>query len=226
MTGEVGPILPLRGAISAAKSGGATPIEVPSGPVSPQPSPTRLVTSDFTPGIDTGAPAGPSPPALPETETKKPGRTRAARSPVRSRPKQIARTQTKQVAITNPTEVIRHTKILIIALQEALDYDPVRGHNQQPPALWNDNPSYLKDVNSLVLELRRLNSLLEAKRPRKKEANRAVIDLAGHFNRFLRSYAVTLGTGAGVLTLGVIANLLHHAGLDPTAVWSAIKLAP
>jgi hypothetical protein len=147
---------------------------------------------------------------------------RAARSPVRSRPKQIAPTQTEQVTITNPTEVIRHTKILIIALQETLDYDPVRAHNQRPPALWNDDPSYLNDVNSLVIELRRLNSLLEAKRPLKKEANRAVIDLAGHFNRFLRSYAVTLGTGAGVLTLGVIADLLRHAGVDPTAVWSEV----
>jgi hypothetical protein len=65
---------------------------------------------------------------------------------------------------------------------------------------------------------------LEAKRPRKKEAKRAVSGLAAHFNRFLRSYATVLGTGAGVLTLGVIANLLHHAGLDPTALWSAVKL--
>jgi hypothetical protein len=162
----------------------------------------------------------PSPAAESVTPRRK---RRVASSSARTRRKQSAPARTKRDVITNPTELVRHSQILIIALQEALDYDPLRGHNRQPPALWIDNPSYLIDVNSLVIELRRLNSLLEAKRPR-KEAKRAVIDLSGHFNRFLRSYATTLGTGAGVLTLGVIASLLGHAGLDPTAVWSAVKL--
>jgi hypothetical protein len=121
-------------------------------------------------------------------------------------------------------EVIRQTKALIIVLQEALDYDPVRGHNQSPPVLWSDDPSYLNDVKALVVELRRLNSLMEAKRPRKKEAERAVIDLARHFDKFLHAYASWFGKGTALLTVAVIANLLQHAGLDPTAVCSAIRL--
>jgi hypothetical protein len=120
-------------------------------------------------------------------------------------------------------EIIRQTKTLIIVLQEALDYDPVPDHNQRPPVLWSSDPSYLKDVKALVVELRRLNSLLEAQRPRKKEAERAVIDLARHFDKFLRAYASWFGKGTALLTVAVIANLLQHAGLDPTAVCSAIR---
>ena len=164
----------------------------------------------------------PSPAARPEVEPNK--RKKAARAPARPRTKQTARARTKQTAITNRVEVIRQTKALIIVLEEALDFDPVRGHNQRPPALWSDDPSYLKDVDALVVELRRLNSLLEAKRPRKKEAERAVIDLARHFDKFLHAYASWFGKGTALLTVAVIANLLQHAGLDPTAVCSAIRL--
>ena len=163
----------------------------------------------------------PSPAARPEVEPNK--RKKAARAPARPRTKQTARARTKQTAITNRVEVIRQTKALIIVLEEALDFDPVRGHNQRPPALWSDDPSYLKDVDALVVELRRLNSLLEAKRPRKKEAERAVIDLTQHLDTFLKNYAAWFGRGAAALTVGSIASLLHYAGLDPTAVWSIIK---
>jgi hypothetical protein len=151
-------------------------------------------------------------------------RKRAARAPARPRTKQTARVRTKQSAIINRVEVIRQTKALIIVLEEALDYDPVRGHNQQPPALWSADPSYLKDVKALVAELQRLNSLLEAKRPRQKEAKRAVIDLTQHLDTFLKNYAAWFGRGAAALTVSSIAGLLHYAGLDPTAVWSIIKV--
>jgi hypothetical protein len=161
-------------------------------------------------------------PELPAIEPDK--RKKAARGPARPRSKSTTRTKTKQSAIINRVEVIRQTKVLIIALQEALDYEPVRGHNQRPPVLWNDDPSYLKDVEALVVELRHLNSLLEAKRPRKKEAERAVIDLTRHLDTFLKNYAAWFGRGAAALTVGSIASLLHYAGLDPTAVWSIIKL--
>jgi hypothetical protein len=152
-----------------------------------------------------------------------PKQKRTARGKPPPRTKQRPRAPTREVTLTNVKEVIRHTNVLVIALQEVLDYDPVRGHNQPPPPLWNEDRSYLGDVGSLVRELRRLNSLLEAKRPRKKEASRAVIDLAGHFNHFLHSYTGTLGKGMAGLTVLAMANLLLHAGVDPTSVWSAIK---
>jgi hypothetical protein len=217
MTGATGPEGPLTFRASATIEGAGTL-------TAEAPLPLEFLapmTGTGTLTAEAGSVLTPSPVAESVTPKKK---RRVASSSARTRRKRSASARTKRDVITNPVEVIRHSQILIIALQEALDYDPVRGHNQQPPALWIDNPSYLTDVNSLVIELRRLNSLLEAKRPRKKEAKRAVIDLAGHLNRFLRSYATTLGTGAGVLTLGVIADLLRHAGLDPTALWSVVKL--
>jgi hypothetical protein len=165
----------------------------------------------------------PTPPDDTVTAIEPLNRKRAARVPGRPRTKQTARARTKQSAIINRAEVIRQTKALIIVLEEALDYDPVRGHNQQPPALWSNDPSYLKDVKALVAELQRLNSLLEAKRPRQKEAKRAVIDLTQHLDTFLKNYAAWFGRGAAALTVSSIAGLLHYAGLDPTAVWSIIK---
>ena len=179
----------------------------------------RRITQEFPILVDT---TGPLPAARPEVEPDK--RKKAARGSARPRSKSTARAQTKRSAIINRVEVIRQTNALIIVLQEALDYDPVRGHNQSPPVLWSDDPSYLNDVKALVVELRRLNSLMEAKRPRKKEAERAVIDLARHFDKFLHAYASWFGKGTALLTVAVIANLLQHAGLDPTAVCSAIRL--
>jgi hypothetical protein len=179
----------------------------------------RRITQEFPILVDT---TGPLPAARPQVEPDK--RKKAARGSARPRSKSTARTQTKQSAIINRVEVIRQTNDLIIVLQEVLDYDPVRGHNQSPPVLWSDDPSYLNDVKALVVELRRLNSLMEAKRPRKKEAERAVIDLTQHLDTFLKNYAAWFGRGAAALTVSSIAGLLHYAGLDPTAVWSIIKV--
>jgi hypothetical protein len=111
----------------------------------------------------------------------------------------------------------------MIAFQEVLDYDPLRGHNQKAPPLWNEDPTYLREVKTLIAELQRLNSLLEAERSRRREAKKATINFAKHFDRFFGRYAGTLGTGAAFLTLGVVVNLLQHAGLDPMPVWSTIR---
>jgi hypothetical protein len=189
----------------------------PAASVSPPETLTPIV-ADFGLGSELLAPA------QPDFEPKK--RKKVAPAPAKPRTQHAARSQTKQGVITNRAGMIQHSKILIIALQEALDYDPVRGHNQRPPVLWNDDPAYLRDVGSLVLELRRLNTLLEAKRPRKAETGQAVVDLSRHLNKFLDSYASWFGKGAAVLTVGVIAGLLQHAGLDPTAVCAAINKLP
>jgi hypothetical protein len=76
----------------------------------------------------------PTPPAIEPDKQKK-----AARAPARPRTKQTARAQTKQSAIISRAEVIRQTKALIIVLEEALDYDPIRGHNQTPQRLLSSN---------------------------------------------------------------------------------------
>jgi hypothetical protein len=106
--------------------------------------------------------------------------------------------------------------------QEVLDYNPLLGHNQKAPALWNEDPSYLREVKTLIAELQKLNSLLEAERSHRRETKKAAINFAKHFDTFFGRYTGTLGTGAAFLTLGVVVNLLQHVGLDPMPVWSTI----
>jgi hypothetical protein len=179
----------------------------------------RQIVVDTPVGLDV---AEPSAAARHEVEPDK--RKKAARGSARPRTKQTARARTRQGATINRVEVIRQSEALIIALEEALDYDQVRDHNQRPPILWSGDPSYLKEVKNIVVVLQRLNSLLEAKRPRRKEAERTVIDLTQHLDTFLKNYAAWFGRGAAALTVSSIAGLLHYAGLDPTAVWSIIKV--
>jgi hypothetical protein len=151
-----------------------------------------------------------------------------ASSSARTRTNPSTSVPSKRDVIRNPTEVIRYSHILISAFEEVLDYDPVRQHNQRPPALWSGDPSYQKDVHDLVTELRRLNSLLEARRSRKTEARKAAISLARHLDSFWRSYSKTLGKGAAYLTLAVIVGLLSQAGVGlgegmVMKMWSALK---
>jgi hypothetical protein len=138
-------------------------------------------------GIGHEAAVGVSRAARHDVTEKPEKRKRAVHGRTIVQSKRTARALPKQLVITDRTEVIKYTKILIIALEEVLEFDPRRGHNQPPPALWKDDPSYLGDVGSILSELRHLNSLLEAKRPRKKEAGRAVVDLRRHFDKFLQA---------------------------------------
>lgn len=215
-----GPLPPETNAGIGAFAG--EPADVSEGgEASPSGGPHRI-TRDFPLLLDT---ASTLPVARPKVHADKPDKRKtASRGQATRRARQTARMQTNQGLVGNRTELVRHTKILIVALQEALDYDPVGGHNQRPPALWNEDLTYLSELGSLVLELRRLNSLLEMKRRRKAKTDQAVINLARHLDQFLHSYASWFGKGAAVLTIGVIAGLLQHAGLDPTPVWSAVKL--
>jgi hypothetical protein len=120
--------------------------------------------------------------------------------------------------IRNRALVIRYSKLVIFALQEALEYDPARHHNQPPPDLRIDDPDYLQEMRILVSELQRLNDLLEATVRRRQESSRAVLSFAKHADNFLGKYASALGKGAGYLTIGMIASLLYQAGVGPDLV--------
>jgi hypothetical protein len=128
------------------------------------------------------------------------------------------------IKLKNKAEVIRYSKILIVALEEVLDYDPTRHHNEPPPALRIDDPGYLKEIRNLVGELRTLNSLL-AQQHRSKQTAGAVNRLGRHFDTFLDRYAKSLGKGAGCLTIGVVASLLYQAGVGQDVIASILSHA-
>jgi hypothetical protein len=81
--------------------------------------------------------------------------------PKKSRSRRSATNATQRLVIRNRQHVVATSTLIISALQEALDYDPVRHHNQPPPALRIEDPHYLKDIRALIVELKRLNELLE-----------------------------------------------------------------
>jgi len=66
---------------------------------------------------------------------------------------------TQRLVIRNRQEVVAYSTLIVAALQEALDYDPARHHNQPLPALWIEDPNYLQVIRALIAELKRLNEL-------------------------------------------------------------------
>lgn len=148
-----------------------------------------------------------------DTRTEKPRRSR--------RPPPI-----KVGAIRNRGQLLLYSKTLIAALQDALEYDSGRHHNQPIPELRLDDPQYLQELRNLVAELKRLNDLLEKNQPR--IAPQAVImDLTKKLDKLLDSYVGALGKGAAALTVAVIAALLYEAGVGKEMIdhiWGHLKL--
>jgi len=137
--------------------------------------------------------------------------------------------------ITRKTQVIFFSKLFITALEEAVDYDPKRHHNAPPPALRLDDEDYLKEVRTLIAELKRLNENLEiaAKadtkpKPKRTPAPRKAVEkssvqVSKHVNTFLNKYASALGTGAPVLTIGTAGALLHQLGVPFDLITKAVR---
>lgn len=140
----------------------------------------------------------------------------------------------RSIKIGNKAETIRYIHILLAAIDEAINHDPLRHHNNPPPALRLENSQYLDELRELVTELRRLNDLLEAKIPKKAATGKATINLYKHFDTFIGNFAssagtslgksigvgvgIGLGIGATGLLVGTAAALFHHAGLAPDMI--------
>jgi hypothetical protein len=122
------------------------------------------------------------------------------------------------ISIRNKADALRYSHILIEALENVAQRRPSRHHNQPPSDSLIEEDSYYRDVNELVLELKRLNSLLENKIPRKAATKQAVSDIHRHFDtfftKFAGSFGTTLGTGIGGLLIGSVGALLYQAGLS------------
>lgn len=127
--------------------------------------------------------------------------------------------------VARRANIIFYSDLFIAALEEALDYDPARHHNQPPPALRIEDSNYLNEIRALTLELKRLNQNLEAaakadsksttrqKRTPRKEVEKSTIEVKKHLNTFFSKYASTLGTGAAALTIGTAGALLYQLGV-------------
>jgi hypothetical protein len=119
--------------------------------------------------------------------------------------------------------------VLLAALEEVEEFDPLRLGNQPPPALWIDSPSYLGDLKSLHVELRELRTLLmDDKAGKKTQAGKRVIGtVAAATTKFIDSYAGALGKGAAALTIGAAGALLFHIGVSKDilgSMWDHLKL--
>jgi hypothetical protein len=116
--------------------------------------------------------------------------------------------------VLDKTAAILQIRGLIIALEEAVEYDPTRHHNSPPPALWVDSPEYVGDIKDLVRELRRLNDLLEAgKEPTSPVAQRVGAALVSGAEVIFKTACGTIGVGLGYVVLGSIIEVLSQLGL-------------
>jgi hypothetical protein len=70
-----------------------------------------------------------------------------------------------RLVIRNREQVVAYSNIIISSLQEALDYDPARHHNQPPPELRLGDARYLRDVRDLIAELKRLKYTFGGRSP-------------------------------------------------------------
>ncbi len=141
------------------------------------------------------------------------------------------KTRKGKIVVRSVPQAIFLSKLVIATIDEALEYDPTRHHNQPPPALWIEEPDYLSGIKQLVGELRRLNLNLEAIKTLKSlnpalpenEVEKSAIDVKKHVNKFLDKYASALGTGTGVLTVGLLATLLYQLGVPETVFEHILK---
>jgi hypothetical protein len=129
--------------------------------------------------------------------------------------------------IQNKSQIIQQSNVIIFALQETLNYDPARHHNQPPPDLWTDDAAYLQEIKNLVAELKRLNDILERPVPNTRQAKRSTVQLAKHFNTYLHHVAVGTGRGTAALLIATMAGLLYQTGIGTgllDGIWEHLKL--
>jgi hypothetical protein len=127
----------------------------------------------------------------------------------------------------NLQQAFRQLDVLMTAFQEATEYDPIRHHNQPPPALWVGKTDYVADMRALLSELRMLNDRLRTEKldkPKGMEGSASVAVVAG--KKFVEAYADVMGKGAAALTIGGIATLFISLGVDKGSVetvWNLLK---
>jgi len=133
----------------------------------------------------------------------------------------------QKLLLRSKTEALRHLTVLLVALEEADAFDPAKPSNQPRPALWLNDPGYQRDLNSLLVELRELRTVLVDKASNKGSVGKRIIGTAASAaTKFIDAYADALGKGAAALTIGAVGALLLQLGLSKevlASVWDRLK---
>lgn len=132
----------------------------------------------------------------------------------------------KAGTVRNKRQVLFYSKLIIYSLEDALSSIDDRHHNNPPSDLIIEDESYLAELRALVVELKRLNELLEAKRSNRAVPKKPIIEVKKHLNTILSKWAGTVGVGAGVMTLGAMATLLHQLGASDVIFDQLLKRLP
>jgi len=125
------------------------------------------------------------------------------------------RKSTRKPGLRNRAQALLEVNALVEALAEADAFDPLRPTNRPPPALWLDNPDYLKEARTLLAELREFREVLrDGDKPGtgRTAGKRGVVLLASATVKFIDGYADALGKGAAALTIGAAGALLFQIG--------------
>ena len=129
--------------------------------------------------------------------------------------------------VRNRAQAILHVRVLVEALEEADQFDPLRLGNQPPPALWLDQPDFLRDAKSLLAELRQLRELLQEGQTKGTVAKRTIGLVASATTKFIEGYADALGKGAAALTIDAAGALLFNIGLGTDVLaplWDRLRI--
>jgi hypothetical protein len=129
--------------------------------------------------------------------------------------------------VRNRAQALLHVRVLLEALEEVNEFDPLRRGNRPPPALWLDRADYLGDVKSLLAELRQLRELLQDGQIRGTAAKKTVGLVASATTKFIEGYADALGKGAAALTIGAAGALLFQMGLGTDVLaplWDRLRI--
>jgi hypothetical protein len=134
----------------------------------------------------------------------------------------------RHTVFRNRTQALLHVAVLLEALEEVEEFDPLRLGNRPRPALWLDQPLYREDVKSLVAELRALQQILQGdKSPKGSAAKKAIGVAAAATVKVIDGYAETLGKDAAALTIGAVGALPFHLGIEKTVLaelWERLRI--
>lgn len=140
-----------------------------------------------------------------------------------------------KIVVRSKKQTMFQIAVVLDSLQEAIDYDPMRHHNQPPPALRIEDPAYIDELRRLVEQLRRLNDILEAtkpsgsKKPRAtaKDVEKPAIDTRKALTKVLNSsagaFGKVLGGGTALLVLGGLTTLLYQLGVPDDVFTTILK---
>ena len=120
------------------------------------------------------------------------------------------------VTIRNKSQATVQSRILIAALQEALDFRSRPGDNRVEPELRRqlnlDDPAAHSLFSELLEELKKLNSFLESNQRAAKIDKTVITPLSKVGLKVLNTYGKTVAVGAGLLTIGALATVLDSIG--------------